>query len=137
MGNYTIKQNDYVAPKVREEVVQRLLNFYHDSIGTCDCIFNISGHCQTYGLVCEKQTNGKWEDVLYRNTCVPYYETKDKAVVTTEEMQEFVREWIKAGYFVSRGIDDKWGYVQYRFTKSPFTMYGFKVVTEFKDTIHS
>lgn len=57
MENYTIKQNDYVAPKVRKEVVQRLLNFYYGSIGTCDCIFNISGHCQTYGLVCEKQTN--------------------------------------------------------------------------------
>lgn len=133
---YQIKQNNYVAPQVRKDVVQRLLNYYYGALGTCHNNFNISGHCQTYGLVCEKQPNGQWEDVLYASRGVPYYETKDRVVVTLDEMKEFVREWIKAGYFVSRGIEDKWGYVIYKFTSVPFTQYGFKVVTEFNDTIH-
>ena len=118
---YQIKQNNYVAPQVRKDVVQRLLNYYYGALGTCHNNFNISGHCKTYGLVCEEQLNGQWKDVLYAIRGVPYRKTKDRVVVTLDEMKEFVREWIKAGYFVSRGIEDKWGYVIYKFTSVPFT----------------
>lgn len=134
MSEYQIKPNNYVEPEVRKEVVQRLLNYYVNASGG-DNHFRVSGHCRTYGLVMEKQYNGTWEEVLYGSRGVPYNETKDKVVVTTQEMKTFAKEWVGAGYFISRGIEDKWHYVYYKFTKTPYTMYGCKVINDFIDNL--
>lgn len=66
---------------------------------------------------------------------MPYNKTKDEMSATTEDMRELVRMWRDAGWSVSRGRDDKWGYVLYKFTKEPYTDYGYKVVNDFIDTI--
>lgn len=115
-------------------VVKRLFDYYANC-GSAWNWFALSGHCKCFGVISEEQSDGKWEDVLWRSRGVPYNKTQDEQRATTEDMRELVRIWRAAGWSVSRGRDDKWGYIQYKFTKEPYTDYGYKVVNDFIDTI--
>ena len=117
-------------------VVKRLFDYYaNNNVWALDNFFAINRHIKCYGIICEKQRNGVWQDVIWRMRGVPYGETRDAEEASTDDMRKLVRMWRDAGWFVSRGRDDKWGHTMYLFSKTPFTQYGYRVVNDFIDTI--
>lgn len=141
MEGYNIKVNDYVKPtEPRKDVVQRLINYYTSVLGKCLFLAEFcANNCwrRTYGLR-EHQFSTGWEDELWTNCggCVGE-KYRNEVRVTTCEMREFVRIWIKAGYCVSKGHYSVRGKtaVLYVFTRKPYTDNGFKVVDEFTEDI--
>lgn len=139
MKGYNIKTNDYVKPiEPRKEVVQRLINYFITAKDTCRNEF-CANECwrRTYGLQ-EHEYRSHWEDELWSDTSYTVGEKyRNQVRVTTADMKEFVRVWIKAGYFVSRGLYsvNRQTAILYKFTGKPFTDYGFRVVNEFTEDI--
>lgn len=139
MEGYSIKPNAYVKPtEPRKEVVQRLINYFMRAKDTIRNEF-CANNCwrRTYGLQ-EHEYGSYWKDELWSATSYTVGEKyRNQVRVTTADMKEFVRVWIKAGYFVSRGLYSVKGQtaILYKFTNKPFTDFGFKVVDEFIEDI--
>lgn len=141
MEGYNIKMNDYVKPtEPRREVVQRLINYYTSVL---DKAYFLGEFCanncwrRTYGLR-EQKFGSRWEEGLWEETGGFVGDVfRNEVRVTTCEMKEFVRIWIKAGYCVSRGYYSVHGKtaVLYQFTDKPYTNNGYKQVFEFIDDI--
>lgn len=134
MADYVIKKNDYVEDNVvRHEVVQRLIDYFLERGGFSSKI-SINGHCRFKGL--QRHIDYNHDEIWHSyEPCPSWFD--NKVEVKQCEMEEFARVWVAKGYFISRGIDDKWGRVQYVFGARPFTDYGFKVVTEFSDRLNN
>ena len=134
MAKYEIERNNYVEDKyVRPEVVQRLINYFVNHGGFSSMI-DIDGHCRFKGLHRRKEYDR--DEIMTDYEPAPsWYDLE--VVVKQCEMEEFARVWIENGYFISRGVDSKWGTIQYIFGARPFTDYGFESVTSFTDKLRN
>lgn len=132
--DYVIKQNDYVKPtEVRKEVVQRLLDCYLSSINTCWNHF-CPNQCWRKQYAIGRR---RGVDEIIGNTTQATWECTDVVRIQTCEMKEFFRVWLSAGYYISKGyysVKNQTA-ILYKFTRSPYTDYGYKLVTEFTEDI--
>jgi hypothetical protein len=135
MAGYVIKKNDYVEDNVvRPEVVQRLIDYFLRRGGLSSAVNVNSSHSYFRGL---KRNISNNIDALWESyECAPnWYDNRVR--VKQSEMEEFARVWVENGYFISRGIDNKWGDVKYVFSAKPFTDYGYKIVKGFNDKLRN
>jgi hypothetical protein len=130
----TITPNDYVKPTIpREEVVQKLVDFYINNLNTCwneFCPNNCWRKHHSIGL-----RRGKLE--LVGNTTQAEWEITDKIKIRTCEMKELFKVWLGAGYYISKGsysVRNQTA-ILYKFTNKPYTDYGYKLVTNFTEDI--
>lgn len=133
MITITIPKNDYVKPtEPRQEVVQRMVNILIRRV-------NNGGEPEFCANRCWRKTwaigryNGIDNFMHHTHSSEGY---TDIAKPTTCEMKALVKIWIEAGYYVSRGTyTARNTAIIYRFTKKPYTDYGYRVVTEFTEDI--
>ena len=130
----TITPNDYVKPTIpREEVVQKLVDFYINNLNTCwneFCPNNCWRKHHSIGL-----RRGELE--LVGNTTQAVWEITDKIKIRTCEMKELFRVWLGAGYYISKGTYSVRNQtaILYKFTNKPYTDYGYQLVTNFTEDI--
>lgn len=135
MITITIPKNDYVKPsEPRQDVVQRMVNYIVKEVNriggvdfcanncwraTCGIGYNKTFKCDEFFTHCDRYDN-------YTNVERP----------TTCEMKALVKVWCEAGYYVSRGTYTvRNTAIIYKFSKKPYTDYGYRVVTEFTEDI--
>lgn len=130
----TITPNDYVKPTIpREEVVQKLVDFYINNLNTCwneFCPNNCWRKHHSIGL-----RRGELE--LVGNTTQAEWEITDKIKIRTCEMKELFKVWLGAGYYISKGsysVRNQTA-ILYKFTNKPYTDYGYRLVTNFTEDI--
>ena len=130
----TITPNDYVKPTIpREEVVQKLVDFYINNLNTCwneFCPNNCWRKHHSIGL-----RRGELE--LVGNTTQAEWEITDKIKIRTCEMKELFKVWLGAGYYISKGTYSVRNQtaILYKFTNKPYTDYGYQLVTNFTEDI--
>lgn len=130
----TITPNDYVKPTIpREEVVQKLVDFYINNLNTCwneFCPNNCWRKHHSIGL-----RRGELE--LVGNTTQAEWEITDKIKIRTCEMKELFKVWLGAGYYISKGTYSVRNQtaILYKFTNKPYTDYGYRLVTDFTEDI--
>ena len=118
MNSYNIPKNTYFKA-IRMPIVQRLIDFYLNNFG--GNYYNgmwIIG--KTQGLCKNESGEDKLFTVNTGNTNI------DVVYPTKEELLEFERVWMEAGYFVSFAYDK--GEKCVAFTNYPFTEYNFRVI---------
>lgn len=118
MNSYNIPKNTYFKP-IRMPVVQRLIDFYLNNFG--GNYYNgmwIIG--KTQGLCKDESGNDRLFTLYSGNTNI------DVVYPTNEELLEFERVWMEAGYFVSFAYDK--GEKCVAFTNYPFAEYNFRVI---------
>ena len=130
----TITPNDYVKTTIpREEVVQKLVDFYINNLNTCwneFCPNNCWRKHHSIGL-----RRGELE--LVGNTTQAEWEITDKIKIRTCEMKELFKVWLGAGYYISKGTYSVRNQtaILYKFTNKPYTDYGYQLVTNFTEDI--
>ena len=120
MTDYVIPQNDYV-PTIRKEVVQRLINFYLNNFGG-DYFKGVWKVGNTYGLC----TNSNGADVTFGAFKTSTHNNEVR--VKNDELIEFSKVWLRNGYYISY-LRDR-GERCIAFTKTPYTNYGYRVITD-------
>lgn len=118
MHNYNIPKNTYYK-SIRIPVVQRLIDFYLNNFGGnyYNGIWIIG---KTQGLCKNESGEDKLFTVNTGNTNI------DVVYPTKEELLEFERVWLEAGYFVSFAYDK--GEKCVAFTNYPYKEYNFRVI---------
>lgn len=135
MADYVIKKNDYVEDNVvRPEVVQRLIDYFLQYGGLRSAVNVTSSHNYFIGL--QRHIDYNRDELWTSYEPAPSW-FDNRVRVKQCEFEEFARVWVENGYFISRGIDDKWGDVKYVFSAKPFTDYGYKIVRGFNDKLRN
>lgn len=131
---YTIKRNDYVAPtEIREEVVQRLIDYYIGNLNTAWHEFCPNRCWRSHHSIGLR--NGS--PALVGSNPVGREEITDILRIRTCEMKEFFKVWLSNGYYISKGCYRVNGNtaILYRFRNTPYTDEGYRLVTEFDEDL--
>ena len=115
---YNIPKNNYTPNPIRTEVVQRLIDFYLNNFGG-DYYNGVWIVNKTQGL-CKENGKDRLFTIFTGNTGI------DVVYPTKEELLEFERVWLEAGYFVSFAYDK--GEKCIAFTNYPYQEYKFRVI---------
>lgn len=138
MITITIPKNDYVKPsEPRQEVVQRMVDILIKEVNRGFVGEFCANNCwrRTFGIGRHKET--KRDEFL--TDCVMYVNSFYEDIVrpTTCEMKLLFKIWTKAGYYIGKGSYSVRHHtaILYRFSKKPYTDYGYRTVTEFTEDI--
>jgi hypothetical protein len=131
---YTIKPNDYVAPtEIREEVVQRLINYYIGHLNSGWNEFCPNSCWRNHHSIGYRK--GQLE--LVGGATILAHEITDILKIRTCEMKEFFKVWLSNGYYISKGryrVNGKTA-ILYKFRNTPYTDEGYRLVTEFDEDL--